>query len=140
MSTNSLKKGNYIVFNDEFPCSILEINKSAPGKHGHAKYNMMGRNLLTGNKHNMVLNHHDRPNFVEVKRRTLYCQYFDDNYAYAVDDEGDEETFLVKGEELVEKIESGKYDDGCNISVMDLSYTLGGDDEPRQESVVMEIK
>ena len=69
MSINSLKKGNYIVFNDEFPCSILEINKSVPEKHGHAKYNMMGRNLLTGNKHNMVLNHHDRPNFVEVKRR-----------------------------------------------------------------------
>ena len=49
----------------------------------------------------------------------------------------------VNFEQVSHMIEDIRYEDNiitCDITVMDLSYTLVGDDEPRQESVVMEIK
>ena len=62
---NALRKGHTIVL-DSHPCVVTHIDRSAPGKHGHAKYNVFGKSLLNGKTKNDLFNHRDKPIPVEV--------------------------------------------------------------------------
>ena len=44
-----VKKGAY-AFLKGFPCKVIEISTSKTGKHGHAKANMVGTDIFTGQK------------------------------------------------------------------------------------------
>src|SRR3989344_2362383 len=55
---SSLKNGRYIMM-DGRPCEIVNMDWSAPGKHGHAKYRVTGIDILTGSKHMSVYTSHD---------------------------------------------------------------------------------
>jgi len=59
VDVGGLKKGDTIII-DEAPCKITEVSVSRPGKHGHAKVNMMAVGLLDGKKRNLVLPGHDK--------------------------------------------------------------------------------
>jgi translation initiation factor 5A len=59
VDVGGLKKGDTIII-DEAPCKITETSVSRPGKHGHAKVNMMAVGLLDGKKRNLVLPGHDK--------------------------------------------------------------------------------
>lgn len=48
-----LRKGRYIIL-DEHPCKIINIQTSAPGKHGHAKIRMDAVSLRDGSKRSTV--------------------------------------------------------------------------------------
>ncbi|KAL6078373.1 Eukaryotic translation initiation factor 5A-1 [Balamuthia mandrillaris] len=50
---NNVKKGGFILINGH-PCKVVEINKSKPGKHGHAKAHIVGIDLFTGKKREML--------------------------------------------------------------------------------------
>lgn len=56
---SSLKAGRYMMM-DGRPCLIVNMDWSAPGKHGHAKYRVTGVDILTGNKKMAVYTSHDR--------------------------------------------------------------------------------
>lgn len=56
---SSIKPGRYIMI-DGRPVEVVAIDKSAPGKHGHAKLRMTGVDLLTGNKKQTVYTSHDK--------------------------------------------------------------------------------
>ncbi len=58
VSTNSLKKGSYIIV-DEIASTVTDISISRPGKHGHAKANIMAVGMLDGRKRNMVTGDHE---------------------------------------------------------------------------------
>lgn len=45
VEAKSVKKGSYIMIDDE-PCEVRKTKKSAPGKHGHAKYRIQGRGVF----------------------------------------------------------------------------------------------
>lgn len=45
VEAKSVKKGNYIMIDDE-PCEVRKTKKSAPGKHGHAKYRIQARGVF----------------------------------------------------------------------------------------------
>ena len=49
VSVGSLKKGDTIII-DGAPCKIVDTSTSRPGKHGHAKVNMMAVGMLDGKK------------------------------------------------------------------------------------------
>lgn len=57
-SVGGLQKGSYIVI-DGVACKITDTATSRPGKHGHAKVNLMAVGLLDGKKRNLVLPGHD---------------------------------------------------------------------------------
>ncbi|MFA6461487.1 MAG: translation initiation factor IF-5A [Candidatus Woesearchaeota archaeon] len=59
VSIGELKKGDTIII-DGNACKITDVSVSRPGKHGHAKVNMMAVGLLDGKKRNLVLPGHDR--------------------------------------------------------------------------------
>ena len=106
MSFNSVKKKDYLLLNNEFPCSVIEVNKSKPGKHGSAKYAIRGRNLLTGRVHEMLCNSHDMPKYLDVRRYELFGGYVDDGYVYAYSEIGEEESHKITDSNMLEKIDS----------------------------------
>jgi translation initiation factor 5A len=54
-----LKEGRYIVI-DGAACIIKKMQKSAPGKHGHAKYRVDAEDLMTKNKKVIMMTGHAR--------------------------------------------------------------------------------
>ena len=136
MSFNDVRVGSFLLFNEEFPCKVTRINKSKPGKHGSAKYSLFGTDLLTNKTKNTVCSSHDKPHFIDVSRRTLYCQYFDENYACVIDDSGNEEEILITQESLLEL--KDKFEDGCDAELMDISYIVN--DKEFNHTVVTNLK
>lgn len=57
-SIGNLQKGSYIVI-DGVACKVTDTATSRPGKHGHAKVNLMAVGLIDGKKRNLVLPGHD---------------------------------------------------------------------------------
>src|SRR3990167_2431814 len=55
----SLKKGDTLII-DNAPCKITDLATSRPGKHGHAKVNLMAVGILDGKKRNVVMPGHDK--------------------------------------------------------------------------------
>eukprot|EP01094_Clydonella_sp_ATCC50884_P016310 TRINITY_DN270_c0_g1_i1.p2 TRINITY_DN270_c0_g1~~TRINITY_DN270_c0_g1_i1.p2 ORF type:complete len:130 (-),score=42.49 TRINITY_DN270_c0_g1_i1:513-902(-) len=40
-----------VVLKKQYPCKVVAINRSQPGKHGAAKQNIIGLDIFTGKKH-----------------------------------------------------------------------------------------
>lgn len=59
VDVGGLKKGDTIII-DDAACKVTDLSVSRPGKHGHAKVNMMAVGLLDGKKRNLVLPGHDK--------------------------------------------------------------------------------
>ena len=59
VSVGSLKKGDTIII-DNAPCKIVDTATSRPGKHGHAKVNLMAVGLLDGKKRQLTMPGHDK--------------------------------------------------------------------------------
>lgn len=49
----SLKKGSYVVIDDE-PCEVSKVSKSSPGKHGSAKIKIQAKGVFDGRTRNMT--------------------------------------------------------------------------------------
>jgi len=57
-SVGTLQKGSYIII-DGVACKVTDTATSRPGKHGHAKVNLMAAGIIDGKKRNLVLPGHD---------------------------------------------------------------------------------
>ena len=57
VNVSSLKKGSYIIVED-VASVVTDISISRPGKHGHAKANIMAAGIIDGKKRNMVTGDH----------------------------------------------------------------------------------
>ena len=102
-----LKEGRYIVVNGE-PHIITNMQKSAPGKHGHAKYRVEAKNMFTGNKTVIVMTAHahiEVPNLQKQKANVLSVS---GNSAQIMDMETYETFDLEIPDELKKDVESGK--------------------------------
>ena len=58
VATSSLKKGSYVIV-DGVASTVTDLNISRPGKHGHAKVNLMAVGMIDGKKRNMVTGDHE---------------------------------------------------------------------------------
>ncbi|UCD04106.1 MAG: translation initiation factor IF-5A [Candidatus Woesearchaeota archaeon] len=56
-SISDLKPGRYIMMDGE-ACKILDMQRSAPGKHGHAKYRVSAQTLISKAKKIKVFTGH----------------------------------------------------------------------------------
>ena len=54
---SELKPGRFILMDGE-ACKILDMQRSAPGKHGHAKYRVSAQTLITKSKKIKVFTGH----------------------------------------------------------------------------------
>ena len=93
-SVGSLQKGSYIIV-DGVACRVTSTATSRPGKHGHAKVNMMAVGLIDEKKRNVVLPGHDQVEVPVIDKRTPQVLSVTGDVANVMDSES-YETFDMK--------------------------------------------
>ena len=99
VSVGSLKKGDTIII-DDAPCKITDTATSRPGKHGHAKVNLMAVGLLDGKKRNVVMPGHDKVEAPIVEKKSAQILSVSGNKANVMDVESYETFEMDIPEEL----------------------------------------
>lgn len=107
VSIGTLKKGSNVVI-DNAACTVTETKTSRPGKHGHAKVNLMAVGMLDGKKRNIVMPGHDMIPVPVIDKRNAQVLSVSGNKANVMDMESYENFDLTIPEEFSEKIESGQ--------------------------------
>ncbi len=102
-----LKEGRYIVVNGE-PHIITNMQKSAPGKHGHAKYRVEAKNMFTGNKTVIVMTAHAHIEVPNLRKQKANVLSVSGTSAQIMDMENYETFDLEIPEELQEQVEAVK--------------------------------
>ena len=102
-----LKEGSYIVVNGE-PHIISNMQKSAPGKHGHAKYQKKKKNMFTGNKTVIVMTAHAHIEVPNLRKQKANVLSVSGTSAQIMDMESYETFDLEIPEELQAQVEAGK--------------------------------
>ncbi|MBU0930100.1 MAG: translation initiation factor IF-5A [Nanoarchaeota archaeon] len=104
---NSLRVGNYVII-DGVACIIKKLDKSAPGKHGHAKFRVEASGIINNEKKIVVRSAHDKFEVPIIEKKSAQVLNISGDSANVMDSETFE-TFDIKiPEELKGKIEEGK--------------------------------
>jgi len=106
VSVGSLKKGDTIIV-DEAPCKVTDIATSRPGKHGHAKVNLMSVGILDGKKRNLVMPGHDKVEAPIIGKKNAQVLSISGNTANVMDTETYETFDLEIPEELKGEVREG---------------------------------
>jgi translation initiation factor 5A len=106
VSVGTLKKGDTIII-DGAACKITETSTSRPGKHGHAKVNMMAVGMLDGKKRNLVMPGHDKVEAPVVEKKNAQVLSVAGNTASVMDTESYETFDLEIPEELQGQVHEG---------------------------------
>ncbi|MBI2662555.1 translation initiation factor IF-5A [Candidatus Woesearchaeota archaeon] len=106
VSVGTLKKGDTIII-DGAPCKITDTSTSRPGKHGHAKINMMAVGLLDGKKRNVVMPGHDRVEAPIIEKKSAQVLSVSGNIAKVMDTETYETEDMEIPEELQGQVKEG---------------------------------
>lgn len=115
-SIGSLKKGDTLII-DGAPCKITSMQTSRPGKHGHAKVNLMAVGLIDGKKRNAVMPGHDKVEVPIVEKKNAQVLSISGKIANVMDSE----TYETFDMEIPEDID-GEVTEGCQV----LYWTLMG--------------
>lgn len=98
-SIGSLQKGSYIVI-DGVACKVTDTATSRPGKHGHAKVNMMAVGLIDGKKRNLVMPGHDNVEVPIIEKKDAQVLSITGDTASCMDMETYETIELPINEEI----------------------------------------
>uniref|UniRef100_A0A7S2AAZ9 Eukaryotic translation initiation factor 5A n=1 Tax=Stereomyxa ramosa TaxID=1078864 RepID=A0A7S2AAZ9_9EUKA len=116
-NTNNVRKGHVILINGH-PCKVVEMKKSRPGKHGHAKTHVWGLDIFTGNKYDEILRHDAE--YVNVNKKTYLVMDVTEEGNLSLlseDNEEKDDLNLPPDEELAQTIKD-KFDAGDSINVV----------------------
>lgn len=106
VSVGSLKKGDTLLI-DDAPCRVTTIQVSRPGKHGHAKVNLMAVGIIDGKKRNIVMPGHDKIEVPIIEKKNAQVLSISNNSANVMDMETYETFDLEIPEELKEQVVEG---------------------------------
>lgn len=98
-SISELKPGRYIIMDGE-ACKILDMQKSAPGKHGHAKYRVSAQTLLTNSKKIKVYTSHASVKVPIIEKKDAQVLSVSGNAVQVMDMESFETFEAEKDKEL----------------------------------------
>ena len=102
-SVESLQKGNYVIV-DGVASIVTDVSTSRPGKHGHAKVNLMAVGMLDGKKRNMVMPGHDNVEVPVIDKRNAQVLSLSGNMCNVMDAETYETFDLKIPDELKDKL------------------------------------
>ena len=105
-SIGSLKKGSYIVI-DDVACKVTDLSVSRPGKHGHAKVNLMAVGLIDGKKRNMVAPGHDSVDVPIIDKKNAQVLSISGNHANVMDMESYETFDMEIPDEMKDEVVEG---------------------------------
>ncbi len=100
-----VKVGRYIVI-DGGAYRVTNIQKSTPGKHGHAKYRIDAVNILTSSKKNIVLTGHAKVDVPIIEKIPAQVLSVSGNTASVMDMKSYETFDLEIPEEFRGKVEA----------------------------------
>ena len=106
ISVGTLKRGDTIII-DGHACKITETSTSRPGKHGHAKVNMMAVGMLDGKKRNLVMPGHDKVEAPVVEKKNAQVLSVAGKTASVMDTESYETFDMEIPEELQGEVHEG---------------------------------
>jgi len=106
VSVGSLKKGDTLII-DGAPCKIVDTSTSRPGKHGHAKVNMMAVGILDNKKRNLVMPGHDKVEAPIIEKNNAQVLSVVENKASVMDMASFETFDLEIPEELKGQVKEG---------------------------------
>ncbi|MBR9683345.1 translation initiation factor IF-5A [Candidatus Woesearchaeota archaeon] len=109
VSIGSLKKGDTLLI-EGAPCRVTTIQISRPGKHGHAKVNLMGVGVIDGKKRNIVMPGHDKIEVPIIEKKTAQVLSISGSTANVMDMETYETFDMDIPEELKDQVI-----DGCQV-------------------------
>ena len=108
MDIHSIKEGKYIVMGG-VPCIVKKIDKSTPGKHGHAKYRHEAIGVFDGKKRVEAKSGHSRCDVPIIKKKSAQVLSISGDKVQIMDLES-YETFdidMPKDEEIKKKVVDG---------------------------------
>jgi translation initiation factor 5A len=103
--TSSIKKGSYILV-DGVASIVTDFNISRPGKHGHAKINLMAVGMIDGKKRNMVTGDHEVEAPI-IGKKNAQVLSINGDHANVMDSESYETFDLAIPEELQGQLQEG---------------------------------
>lgn len=120
------RKGTYIIVKD-CPCKIADLKISKTGKHGHAKANMVGYDIVTGKKYQeTVPGHITMFEFTPVKIEYDVTD-IKGTEIHAMDGEGEQYVFNVPdnpevGEKLIADFKDNEAKKGDKFFIITVLY------------------
>ncbi len=106
VDVGSLKKGDTIII-DNAPCKITDLATSRPGKHGHAKVNLVAVGILDDKKRNIVMPGHDRVEAPIIEKKNAQILSVSGNKANVMDTVTYESFEMDIPEELKDQVKEG---------------------------------
>ena len=104
---NSLRVGNYILI-DGVACIVKKLDKSAPGKHGHAKFRIEASGIINNEKKIVVMSAHERVEVPIIEKKSAQVLSISGDTANVMDDVSFETFDLKIEDELKDKIKEGQ--------------------------------
>lgn len=107
VDSGSIKVGGYIII-DDMACIVKKIDRSSPGKHGHAKFRIEASGIIGGQKKIVVKSSHDKCEVPVIEKKSAQVLNVSGDSANVMDNET-YETFDIKiPEELKGKVKEGQ--------------------------------
>ncbi len=106
VGVGELKKGDTIII-DDAPCKITDTATSRPGKHGHAKVNLMAVGIIDGKKRNVVMPGHDKVEAPIIEKKSAQILSVSGNKANVMDTATYETFEMDIPEELLATVKEG---------------------------------
>ena len=129
MSYSEIKKGKYLVFRNEFPCKVVEVNTSAPGRHGAARKRCVGIDVITNKKYIDIFRHSSRVVFPKITKFAYSLVDIGDSGYLIISDSTEtvREDLKLKDKDLIEKLERENPDNYENYVVTVLVAEFDGE-------------
>jgi translation initiation factor 5A len=104
---SELKIGSYIMM-DDAPCKITKMDRSAPGKHGHAKYRLEAVGIIDNRKRATIMSGHNKVQVPIIEKKDAQVLSVSDTKAQVMDLETYETFDLVIPQELKGQIKENQ--------------------------------
>ncbi len=102
-----IRIGRYVII-DDIPCRVVDIETSAPGKHGAAKARLTAIGIFDGQKKSIIKSTAAEVEVPIIKKRKGSVVSVSDNTAQIMDSETYEVYDIAITEEFQGKLEAGK--------------------------------
>jgi len=120
---NDVRKGDVILLHGK-PCRVVEMKKSKPGKHGHAKTAVTGIDIFTEKKVEEIMRHDAQE--VKVDKYEMLLIGIEDRHLSLMDKEGNtREDLLLPDGDLGEKIKE-EFEKGTQVNLQ-IWGAMGGE-------------
>lgn len=121
ISFSDVKVGSKLVIRNQ-PYEIIEVNISAPGKHGSAKKTVTGIHVFTGKKIETIVKHKDTIYEPHVQKKTYQVTYIDDENYLSLFELGSETRNDIRADDEMAKQLSRLLTGNHNVYVCVLEY------------------